>query len=131
MAASGVLYLVVVGLLIMVSGAPDGSETAALSWRAGAFAMTFGLVTGAHWSFGLAQRWIRADRSTMLVVKALTVAMIALAIALVLTGGRWAMMFDIAYGPALVVLVVLWMAMTHVVAKIAEKGRPARRPVGA
>jgi hypothetical protein len=40
-------------------------------------------------------------------------------------------MFGVAYGPALVLVIVLWMAMTHVVAKTVEKQTPTERAAGA
>jgi len=123
--ASGLLYLVVVGLLMTLSPSAEGAAEASIGTRALAFGTTFGLVTAAHWSFGLAQRWARADSGTMLIVKALTIAMVTAAFALLLTGGRWVLIMGVGHGPALVVLIVLWLAMTHLAARALDKGKPA------
>jgi hypothetical protein len=129
--ASGLLYLVAVGLLLTPSSGADGAADASMASRALAFAVTFGLVTAAHWSFGLARRWVLRHTGTMMIVKAFTIAMVAFAFALILGGGRWQLIVGVGHGPALVVLIVLWLAMTHLAAGALDNRRPAARMAGA
>ncbi len=128
-AASAALYLLVVGLFALLDAAPASLETTGL-WRgAWYFGTTFGLLPGAHWTLAAARTYIKG-RHAMLLVKLLTIAMVALALALLFTGGRWQAMFGGLGGPV-AILILLWMAMTHYGSKALEKRTPARSPAGA
>ena len=125
-AASALLYAIVVG----VSSIVTGGESPGLWWGAWFFATTFGLLSGAHWALACATTQLGESPRKMLLVKIAMVALVAIALALALTGERWSAMFDGLRGPA-VLLIIIWIAMTHFVSRNLEKRTPARTPAGA
>ena len=125
-AASAVLYVIVIGAFSIVAA----GELAGL-WRgAWSFATTFGLLSGAHWALACATTRLGESPRAMLLAKIAMVALVAIALVLALTGDRWSTMFDDLRGPA-VLLIVIWIAMTHFVSRNLEKRTPARTPAGA
>ncbi len=128
-AASATLYFLVVGLFAWMGTGPASLEASGiwrLSWQ---FGMTFGLLPGAHWALAAARAYA-FERHAMLLVKGMAIAMVALTLALLLTGGRWDAMFGGLGGP-IAILVLLWMAMTHYGSKALDKRTPAKSPAGA
>lgn len=123
--SSAVLYFVVVGLLSLATGSVQEPGTPSLSSRSIEFGIVFGLLSGAHWTLGAARR-LAPD--ALPVAKVIGVAMAALAIGLALTGARWGSMFGGLGGRGLV-LVVAWLALTHVISKALER-TPSRTSAG-
>ena len=108
---SAILYLVIVGFGALLGG--DLGEAPSLAMRALDFALTFGLLAAGHWSLGIARRRFGDDRSALLMVKILTVALVAIGLVLASTGGRWAEMIASLRGGIAFLLVVAWLVMTH------------------
>jgi hypothetical protein len=123
-----VLFASIIGVSSLLTSGP--SEVPSLWQRALLFGMTFGLLSAAHWGLGGSRRQVGEDRTAMLVVKVLAVALAAVGIGLAFTGGRWAQMFGGIAGAG-VVLVVAWMVLTQLVSKAVEKRAPTEKPAGA
>jgi len=125
---SAILYIVIVGLGAIIA---DGlAEGPLLTTRATSFALTFGFLTAGHWSLGIARLLFVDDRGAMLVAKILTVALVAVGLALAVTGGRWDQMVASLHGGVAFLLVVAWLVMTHYGSKALETKVPAERSAG-
>jgi hypothetical protein len=108
---SFVLCLIVLGLA-SVFAASEGAS--GLLQRALLFALTFGLLSGAKLGLTASDRWIGIDeRAPMIAARVAALAIAVTGIYLVLTGGRWQAMFG-GLGGALVLLVVGWLAVSHI-----------------
>jgi hypothetical protein len=125
---SVILYFVIVGFGSLLASNSGGGPS--LMMRATSFALTFGLLTAGHWSLGIARRRFADDRNAMLTVKVLTVALVAIGLALASTGGRWGEMIASLRGGIAFLLVIAWLVMTHYGSKALEKKVPAGNPAG-
>jgi hypothetical protein len=115
--ASAALYGVVVGILSALFGGPD--TAASLPFRAGLFGVTFGLISGGHLGMAAARRTSGGERPSMPVKLAL-VGVVLLALVLVFTGDRWNTIIDGAGGGPMLVLVVAWIAFTHILERMID-----------
>jgi hypothetical protein len=114
--AAGVLTSFALCLIVLgfASVFVSGEGASGLLRRALLFALTFGLLSGAKLGLTAADRWIGIDeRAPMIAARIAALAIAVTGIYLVLTGGRWQAMFG-GLGGALIVLVVGWLAVSHI-----------------
>jgi hypothetical protein len=125
---AAILYLAIIGVGQMISG--ESAKAPSLMTQAWNFAVTFGFLTAGHWSLGIARRRFANDRGALLAAKILTIALVAIGIALAATGGRWQEMIASLHGGVVLLIVAAWLAMTHYGSKVLERQTPAGNPAG-
>ena len=114
--ASALLYAIVTGLPALWSEAAETGEAPSLWRRTWLFGVTFGLLAGARLGLEGVYRSLGTQPSgASLLARGICVAVLAAAIWLLLTGNRWADIFDGISGGIL--LIVGWMVMTHLLTK--------------
>jgi hypothetical protein len=116
------MYAGIVGLLSLTASEEPAASSSLIA-RAFDFAIVFGMLSGAHWALAAARRLFAPEARSLLVVKAFCLALVALAIGLALTGGRWGPMVGELGAPGLV-LIVAWLILTQAVSKALEARRP-------